>query len=182
MIMGLVYSTRTSPFSPTFSAFRRHDMRVTPEGEKGHGGCGQTSPRDQTHAAAVTPTERASAVEAVDVLAEAPIIPSNAPSSVVTQQDPSGELWTFVRASSPPRLAAEMALVTQFPLMLSNVSSACASALNLFVSKEILVGTHAPNTHAPSDRPWGLSSFAKPWRDRCRSAQKGAVCGSCITC
>ncbi|CAN0450569.1 unnamed protein product [Ectocarpus sp. 12 AP-2014] len=63
-------------------------MRVTPEGEKGHGGCGQMPAKDQTHAAVVIVTGNASAVEAVEVPEEAPIIPSNTPSSVVAQQDP----------------------------------------------------------------------------------------------
>ncbi|CAN0365078.1 unnamed protein product [Ectocarpus sp. 6 AP-2014] len=63
-------------------------MRVTPEGEKRRGGCAQTPPKDRTHAAAVRAAGRASAVEAVEPSAEAPIIPSTAPSSVVAQRDP----------------------------------------------------------------------------------------------
>ncbi|CAM9480532.1 unnamed protein product [Ectocarpus sp. 12 AP-2014] len=63
-------------------------MRVTPEGEKGRGGCAQTPPKDKTHAAAARAAGRASAVEAAEPSAEAPIIPSNTPSSVVAQPDP----------------------------------------------------------------------------------------------
>ncbi|CAN0268689.1 unnamed protein product [Ectocarpus sp. 6 AP-2014] len=66
----------------------RNDMRVTPEGEKRRGGCAQTPPKDRTHAAAVRAAGRASAVEAVEPSAEAPIIRSNAPSSIVVQRDP----------------------------------------------------------------------------------------------
>ncbi|CAM9216682.1 unnamed protein product [Ectocarpus fasciculatus] len=65
-------------------------MRVTPTGEKGHGGCEEAPPKDQAHAAAVNAARSASAVEPAEASGEAPIIPSNAPSSVVAQPGPPG--------------------------------------------------------------------------------------------